>query len=166
MLARGFTLIEIIVGIVVMAIIGTVVTAGMMPLFRQSVDPWQQVRAAELGQSLMNDIMARSYDENSDRSGGQLRCGENTAPSCSASMGPEAGESRADYNDVDDYHGLQACDAAIADILGNSLASDFSGFCVNVSVAETQSNRSKLIQIAVTTPTNEIIRFASYRGNW
>ena len=53
---RGFTLIEIIIGIVVIAIVIAVVTAGMGPLFRQTVDPWQQVRAAELGQSLMNEI--------------------------------------------------------------------------------------------------------------
>ena len=43
---HGFTLIEIIAGIVVVGIITLVVTAGMGPLYKQSVNPWQQVRAA------------------------------------------------------------------------------------------------------------------------
>ncbi|WP_287832202.1 type II secretion system protein, partial [Idiomarina sp.] len=68
---RGFTLIEIIAGIVVVGIITLVVTAGMGPLFKQSVNPWQQVRAAELGQSLINEILSRRFDENGSSAGGE-----------------------------------------------------------------------------------------------
>ena len=76
---RGFTLIEIIIGIVVIAIVTLVVTAGMGPLFRQSVDPWQQVRAAELGQSLMNEIMARKFD---DANTASYRCSASGPEQC------------------------------------------------------------------------------------
>lgn len=70
----GFTLIEIIVGIVVLAIALVVITGALGPLYKRSADPWHQVRAAELGHSLLNEIMARSFDENSDRAGSEFRC--------------------------------------------------------------------------------------------
>jgi len=54
----GFTLIELIAGIVVIAIVTLVVTTGLGQLFRQSVDPWQQIRATEVGQSLMKILIS------------------------------------------------------------------------------------------------------------
>jgi MSHA pilin protein MshD len=70
----GFTLIEVIVGIVVLAIALTLITAVLGPLSQKSTEPWHQVRAAELGHSFLNEVMARSFDESSDRSGGAYRC--------------------------------------------------------------------------------------------
>jgi MSHA pilin protein MshD len=71
---KGFTLIEIIVGIVVLGVALMVITSALGPLYQRSADPWHQVRAAELGHSLLNEIMARSFDENSDRAGGEFDC--------------------------------------------------------------------------------------------
>jgi MSHA pilin protein MshD len=70
----GFTLVELVIGIVVLAIALTIITGVLGPLYQRSTDPWHQVRAAELGHSFMNEIMARSFDENSDQAGSEFRC--------------------------------------------------------------------------------------------
>ncbi|MFO6423240.1 prepilin-type N-terminal cleavage/methylation domain-containing protein [Motilimonas sp. KMU-193] len=120
----GFTLVELVVGIVVMAVAFTIITTMLVTQSRDSIDPLQQMRAAELGQSLLNEIVARSYDQHSDHNGGVYRCGEiwwqgepnqsgsswfeqasqtwqlwDANPSavmvnCSSVLGPEAGEVR------------------------------------------------------------------------
>lgn len=70
----GFTLVELVIGIVVLAIALTIITGVLGPLYQRSTDPWHQVRAAELGHSFMNEIMARSFDEKSDKAGSEFRC--------------------------------------------------------------------------------------------
>lgn len=123
---RGFTLIEFIVGIVLLA----VALAGILGLLvnqaPQAVDPVQQVRAAQLAQRILSEVLEKSFDEHSDHNGGRFRCGETagtpavTYPACtdSASYGPDSGETRPyQFNDVDDYQtsaicakGLASCD--------------------------------------------------------
>ncbi|WP_427980905.1 type IV pilus modification PilV family protein, partial [Agarivorans sp.] len=70
--AAGFTLIELIVGIVVMAIALVVISSFLVPQARRSIEPVYQFRAAELGSSLMNEILSKSFDEQSDHTGGGL----------------------------------------------------------------------------------------------
>jgi len=76
----GFTLVELVIGIVVLAIALTMITGVLGPLYQRSTDPWHQVRAAELGHSFLNEIMARSFDENSDRAGSEFRCDASSDP--------------------------------------------------------------------------------------
>ena len=64
----------------------------------RSVEPMLQIRAAELGQSLMDEILAKPFDELTPL-GGYPPCS-----SCSASLGKEGTEARDDYDDVDDYN--------------------------------------------------------------
>jgi prepilin-type N-terminal cleavage/methylation domain-containing protein len=67
----GFTLIEIIVGIVVLSISYALLTSLIYPLASQSAAQIHQIRAAELGQSMVNEILGKAFDENSDMSGGE-----------------------------------------------------------------------------------------------
>lgn len=182
---RGVTLVELVVGITVLAIALTLITAILGPLYQRSTDPWHQVRATELGQSLMNEILARAFDENSTRSGGLLRCGEALAPACTnaASLGPDGTETRPrlspvdrDFNDVDDFNGFVANAAELSNLLGDSLAADYVNYQVAVRVtyaAPAQvsgitllADQAKLIQVTVTTPTGAKLVFSAYRGNW
>jgi len=169
----GFTLVEIVVGIVILAIALLVITGSLGPIYQRSIDPWHQVRAAELGHSLLNEIMARSFDQQSDRAGGQYRCGENGV-SCTPcdSLGPE-GETRTSFNDVDDFNNLTLNDS---DILGSeddlSLTSLYLGYsaAVFISCAGSDLNlpneQVKKIQVIVGTPGGDQIEFFAYRGNW
>ncbi|BDX08122.1 type IV pilus modification PilV family protein [Planctobacterium marinum] len=148
-LQSGFSLIELVIGITTFAIALTIVTGVVAPLINRSVEPIYQVRATELAQSMLNEILGKYYDDESDRNGGRIRCDEDLNDdgqlrkqdgemACSAVMGPEQGEnSRKDFDDVDDYNGYYE-----DDILQNSLGLDmeidgeelYSEFAVGVTV--------------------------------
>lgn len=181
----GFTLLELIVGVVVLGIALLMISSILGPMYIRSAEPWQQVRAAELGHSLMNEIMARSFDENSSRGATLLRCGETVAgvsagnclatiPACPASGMSAATEeaSRDLYDDVDDFHCFRGDGAAISNILNQSLADSYLNFQVEVSVSYAGAdlgltNQSvKRVDIRVVLPSGETIPFSSYKGNW
>lgn len=166
--ARGVTLIELIVGIVVLAVSLTMLTAVLGPMTIQSTDPWHQVRAAELGQSLMNEILAKSFDEQSSRSGSKLRCNESPAPACTlaANFGPE-GETRSQFDDVDDFHNLDVSGNDINNIFGNDarLQDIYLSYRLQVQVSY-DSALAKRILISITTPGGDIVEFAAIKGNW
>ena len=174
---NGFTLIETIVGIVVLAISFSVLTTLIFPAVEQSADQVHQIRAAELGQSMLNEIQAKAFDENSDMAGGRVRCGENGID-CTANnlLGAESGETRATYDDVDDYddinHGQD-----IKDSLGLSIGADdlYSGHSIDVEVCndgdydgscDSTTDIAKLIIVTVKTPNGFDIVFSTYRVNF
>jgi MSHA pilin protein MshD len=182
----GFTLVELVIGIVVLAIALTVITGVLGPLYQRSTDPWHQVRAAELGHSFMNEIMARSFDEQSDRADGSYRCDALTEPTpvtpwpCTEAVnfGAEAGETRISFNDVDDFHNFSATGDAITNILANPLTGLYTNYQVAIDVAydgnfngvvnevDPAERLAKRIRVSVTTPSGEVIQFAAYRSNW
>jgi len=166
---QGFTLIEVIIGIVTMSIALSIITTLLLPTAEQSAEQIHQIRAAELGQSLMNEIISKSFDENSDRAGGRVRCGENgTSCTANADLGDD-GEANVDlFNDVDDYNGTSQNDL-ILDSLYNGFSvsisvcndADYNG-CTGTENAET----AKLITITVTDSFGNPITFATYRTNY
>lgn len=160
--SEGFTLLELVIGIVVFTISLTVVLSLIVPQAEQTAEPFRQVKAAKLGQSLMNDILSRSYDENSDRSPPFETC--NAKGNCSTTLGPEEA-SEDDYDDVDDYNGY-----TVNDVGGNY--SSF-GFTVTVDYdsdlndsTPTDGLTFKRIDIAVTAPDGQIYNFSAYRGSY
>jgi MSHA pilin protein MshD len=178
---NGFTLIELILGMVVLAIVMTIITGLLAPQARQSADPVVQIRATELGQAMMNEILAKSFDENSDRSPPWNRCGEN-AITCTTLITPtpsnqtpnDEGASRANYNDVDDYHGLKLAGTAIENSLGN-VVRYYAGFQLDIAVqydddfngAGTSSKKiAKLVTVTVTASNGEVYGFSAYKGNY
>lgn len=182
MLQRGFTLVELVIGMVVLAIALTLLTGVLAPLHRDSGAIWLQVRSAELAQSLLSEVMARSFDENSSRSGSPLRCGETGAGSCAASMPacPVSGMSavteetnRLDYDDVDDFHCLRADAASLTDWLGTSLASRYANYQLAVSVSydgtntgAASNNLVKRVTLNITAPDGTVLTFSALKGNW
>lgn len=169
----GFTLIELIIGIVVLSISLSIISTLIVPAEQKSADQIHQVKAAELGQGFLNDISARAFDEKSDRSGGRVRCGEPNDGSndCTAEVdfGPELGEnSREDYNDVDDFNGYNET----KDALGLGLDSSYSNFTVDVVVQYAggdlglADNLAKRITVTITTPLGTAIQFATHKANF
>jgi MSHA pilin protein MshD len=178
---QGFTLIELVVGIVVFALALALFTSLLVPQAIKSVDPIYQVRATELAQSLINEIAGKSFDENSSRSGELLRCNEVGAPLCTANvdLGPDGTESREDFNDVDDYHNLSEVDGNILNSLGENISIGgiglYQGFQANVSVIYDDDvdglddgviGNSKLIIVSIVTPNDEAMMFSTYRNNY
>ena len=134
---KGFTLIELVIGMLVFAIAMTFFISLIVPQATRSIDPIFQVRATELGQSLLNEISGKSFDENSSRNTSQ-RCGDVSAPTCTlpSALGPD-GEARGAYNDVD----LNGRDDGVVGV-------------------------AKLITVTITTPNNEDLVFSTYRYNY
>ena len=177
---KGFTLIELIIGIVMFAIALSIITALIAPQAKKSAEPIIALRASEFGQSLMNEIQSKSFDEHSDRSAPFRRCGETTlgAEPCTAEgdLGVDnlgAGlETRTSYNDVDDYIALS--NQPITNSLGEVL-SEYSDFNLVVTV-EYDSDFNELtindgttfkrITIEVTSPLGEVYGFSAYKGNY
>jgi len=173
---KGFTLIELIIGIVMLAIALSIITALIAPQAQKSAEPIIALRASELGQSLMNEIQSKSFDEHSDRSPPFKRCGEISlgAEACTAptDLGADNSETRTSYNDVDDYIALS--NQPITDSLGEVLA-QYSDFNVAIDVEyDSDFNEStnndgttfKRITIEVTSSLGEVYGFSAYKGNY
>ena len=193
--SSGFTLIEMVVGIVIFGVALSLVTALIYPLSGRSVDPVMQVRATELAATLLREISAKKFDENS---GGSVRCNDDlnsdgdytdageSACTAQINLGPDSGEFRnattSNFDDVDDYHGLLQgagqTDSVIRNSLGEVLVVDgqtlYAGFSLSVSVTydgnldgiTDSDHTSKLVTVSVTTPGQEILQFSTYRSNY
>ena len=116
--SRGFTLVEFVVGMVLLAVALTGILGLLINQAPQAVDPVQQVRAAQLAQRILGEVLQKSFDERSDHNGGRFRCGETagspavTYSPCTdtANYGPEGSEIRPyQFNDVDDYQTSVIC---------------------------------------------------------
>ncbi|MCV2885780.1 prepilin-type N-terminal cleavage/methylation domain-containing protein [Aestuariibacter sp. AA17] len=177
--ANGFTLIELVLGIIVFAIVLVIVTTLIAPQASKSVDPIIQVRGVELAQSLINEIAAKSFDEHSDRINGTARCNE-SGVLCTPSnlFGPDAEGGRPNFDDVDDYHGLIIQGDSLTDSNGSPLVLDgvplYAGYTVTINViydgdfdGEPDTlQTAKRVALSVTTPSSSILEFAFYRTNF
>lgn len=187
--SRGFTLIEVVVGMVVFAIVMFAAVALFAEQSRNSIEPLWQTRGTVLAESLLAEIMAQPFDEQSG-STGDPRCNEGVDCTFSGSLGPDTGETRSAYDDIDDYHRLSQANGNITDSLGNSLVANgspvYQGFQVQVVVhyddnmdgvddddlngdglydTGTYHGNMKRVLVVVTTPSGERIAFSGYKGN-
>lgn len=172
---HGFTLIEIVVGIVISAISLTMLYSLIYPQIIHSVEPMLQIRAAELGQAIVEEILAKPYDERSP-TGGVPPCDPCTA---AADFGADGGEgTRAEFDDVDDFNAYCGTPQAIDHVLG-AAPSGFDNFRMQSCVVYdgdydgvADNNQSaKRITVFVYAPTrgggfSPPIRFSAYRGNF
>jgi MSHA pilin protein MshD len=173
--AQGFTLIEMVVGMVVLAMALPIVATLLFPAMEQSIKQIRQMRAAELGQSLMNQIVAKAFDENSNRAGGEIRCGENNID-CSTILGSDGNETFDNYDDVDDYDGVVHRPTQYDTTSGEL----YSGFTLSITVCNDSNydgvcsgntaidniETAKLISILVTGSSDIKLKFSTYRSNY
>lgn len=114
---RGFTLIELLVFIVSIGLALTGMIVGVAATSERSVDPLFRVRATQLAYTYLEEIMSREFDENDTAVSSSTltvkpdpdtsSCGDPYfGDGCTqwAGFGPDSGETRASFDDVDDYH--------------------------------------------------------------
>lgn len=170
---RGFSLVELVVFIVVISLALAGVLAGINYAVRHSADPMVNIRAVELGQAYLEEILGKRYDERSAE-GGTPRCGQTNppAPACTGagSLGPDAGEAgRSAYDDVDDYNGLN--DSPPRDPLG-AVRAGYEGYGVTVTVAYAgielglDQGAAKRITVDVASPLGQHFVFSAYRSDF
>lgn len=100
---NGLTLIEMVITIVILAISLIAITSILSSGTGRSADITLELRSAALAQSYLDEILGKRFDERSHPRG-IPPCRNN----CTAfgSFGPDGGETRDQFDDVDDYNGL------------------------------------------------------------
>ena len=146
---HGVTLIELVIFISITAIALVSVLSIYLTSARHSADPMLRIRSIELGQSVLEEILLKRFDDNTPNGGGCVRfaansrctSASNATSTSTALFMPEAGETRATFDDVDDYHNLAYCgnnvasaDAActstcqpMLNAAGNNIATEYAG---------------------------------------
>jgi MSHA pilin protein MshD len=167
---RGVSLVELVISIVLLGIVAAGMASAFASLMRDGTSPLWHGKAMKLGQLYLDEILAKAYDHNTPLGG----VPPVAAPDCSAAaLGPESGETRATYNDVDDYHGIG--DAPPVSLIG-SLDSSYADYsikisveCDGTSVGASGQAHAKLIVVSVYPPERlslEPMVFSAYRGNF
>ncbi|MEZ9522665.1 type IV pilus modification PilV family protein [Enterovibrio norvegicus] len=188
---RGFTLVELVIGIVVFGVAMVLISTTLFPMFAKSANPHFEARAAALGQAVMSEVLARQFDRNSDTNGSQWRCDENAdavralgipspdpVPACTKDL--VAGDGLVA---TEDYIGCWGSDSSVCsskyegglhELIGGS-ADDYAGFTVDINVTYdgstfTDSTKNpqlyKRIDMVVDTGQFGRFDFSAYRSNF
>ncbi len=169
---RGFTFVELVIAIAVMGIaMVTMLQMLGLSLGHQS-DTLVQSRTTALAEAYMQEILARKFDANTP-SGGIPACAPAAVP-CSLASAFDDGETRAEYDDVDDFDGLD--EMPPLDATGAARAG-YDRYRVQVSVAYADAAQvaafgldnasdAKIVSITVTPPTGPAQPFSFVKGDY
>jgi MSHA pilin protein MshD len=187
---RGLNLIELIITIVILAIALVGLTQIISSTVGNSADSTLEVRTVALAQAYLDEILGKRFDERTRNSGvPPCRASAPPARQCTAelSFGPDGGETRARFDDVDDYHGLDEGDDP-SDPLKDANGDEREGFenfrvqisvrYINVGVGGEEENLgtgsvlndefdAKLITVTVSHRSqSEGVKFSAYKANF
>lgn len=166
----GFTLVELIMTLVIISIASVGIFSALSFALKHQSDGIWRSKSIALAESYTDQIMMRRFDEASPL-GGVPAC---LPAQCSASAAFDDGESRAHFDDVDDYDGLD--DMPPLDEGGVPL-NGFAGYRVAVAVryatatevasfALNDPTDMKLITVSVTPPGKPAMDFRVVRANF
>lgn len=159
---RGLNLVELVIAIVVISIATTGVLLLYATAVRHSADPMVQQQALAAAEAYLDEILARPACEPVVP----------PVPACTGETGTaEAGETRATYDDIQDYAGLSNSPPldqnGNADWDGNGQP-DLPGYTVDVSVAPNQVvNGVTMARVDVRVRNGSVVDFTltGYRAN-
>ena len=156
---RGLTLIEMVITMVIISIALVASLKSFSVLSGRSSDVMIQTRALDLAQLYIDEILSHRFDEASGIYGVPTYTGI-----CRIT---DDGETRENYDDVDDFAGLFEAPA----LIDSALASAYTGFSVSVSVTCDDSigvndEGGKLIQVMINDPLGHRSIFSVYKGNY
>ena len=168
----GFSLVELVVTLLLLTIAAVAMTSSMGFAMRYQSDGLRNVKTLALAQAYAEEILARRFDERTPL-GGVPACSASTTP-CSPAGAFDDGESRAAYDDVDDYDGLD--EAPPVDAAGNTL-SGYDRYRVQISVAYADAAQvaalglddatdAKIVTLTITTPDGRSRNFPFVRANF
>ncbi len=115
---HGLTIIECLIAMTILSIV-VLVTSHTLVAGHQHVQYGDRITAsARLGRDMLEEVTSRGYRDA-------------TTP---LNFGPEIGEARAQFDDVDDYNGYAEAAAALKDFAGNAYPNHDQVFSRRVSV--------------------------------
>lgn len=130
---KGLTLIEMVLTIIILAISLIAISSILSSGVGRSADTTVELRSAALAQSYLDEILGKRFDENSHPRG-IPPCRSN----CTAigDFGPDSGETRAQFDDVDDYDGLDEGEGQLTPLqdANGDTRTGYENFRVRVSV--------------------------------
>ncbi|WP_430461584.1 prepilin-type N-terminal cleavage/methylation domain-containing protein [Thalassolituus sp. LLYu03] len=156
---RGMTLVELVIVIVIISLALVASLTGFSVLAGRNADSLVLTRTVDLVQLYADEILAKRFDESTGNGG---------SPTYTGCRITNDGESRANYDDVDDYNGISNESPAFAD---QSIAALYAGYSVSVRVScdngvGANLNGAKRVDIEVTAVNGQVARFSVYRGNF
>lgn len=167
----GLSLVELVMFIVVLGLALTAVLKAFTQATAASVDPQLRRQALAIAESLMEEVQLMPF----------TFCGADDANVATAqavgdcatlpeAIGPEAGETRGTFDNVNDYNGLAM--AGIVDIT-NTPVSGLSGYSASVRVAADDlgsltaaSGDALRITVSVTSPDGSTLTLDGYRSRY
>jgi MSHA pilin protein MshD len=171
--ARGFTLVELLIFIVVIA----ASIAGVLKVFTEAVsrsaDPAVRRQALAIAESLLEEVQLMPFTF-CDSEDANVETATSTAGCASTvdALGPEAGETRfasPPFDHVNDYHGYTMA-AGIVDITNTAIAG-LSGYGASVAIApallntiSAASGDALRITVTVTGPGGTSLTLDGYRS--
>lgn len=169
---NGFTLVELITAIVLMAIAFVSLSITMSYSAGRSADGMWQVKTVELSDAYFDEILAMRFDENSAQ-GGVPACSISTT-ACSVGAAFDDGETRAEFDDVDDYDGL---DETPPRDVNDGVRAGYAGYRVEIDVTYPTAAQvtayglddttdAKVIIARIHPPGRDPVTFSAYRGNF
>jgi len=160
----GVTLIEMVITIVILSIAITAMLGAFSNSMQHSADPMWQFKSIKLAQLYLDEILSKKFDTTTPL-GGQPA---STTVNCAA-MGPESGETRATYDDVDDYYNMTN---VVPTKVSGALDPSYSGYRIHVFVGCAGTDAGlptadlKRITITITPPGQKSMDFTVYKGNF
>ena len=166
--ASGFSLVELIVAIAIFAVAAAGIFGSMSFALGHQSDAIIRTKEEALARSYFEQISARKYDELTPE-GGVPRC----AP-CSLESAFDDGETRANYDDVDDFDGLDETPPRSDD---GTVMTEFPGYRVQIDVRYLDAAEqtllgmmaaedAKIVEISVQAPGGRSRTFTSVRANF
>jgi MSHA pilin protein MshD len=175
---KGFSLIEIVIFIIIVGVAVGAMTMQFSTSVAHSHEPLLRQKAVSLANFYMDEILRKKWNENTPTGGGCVNTGSGTCPAgpAAAAIGMD-GDTRATFDDVDDYNGLN--NNPPQDHTGTALA-NFAGYAVTVAVTtgttwdplgnaarDVAANDVLRIQVNVAVAaTSETITLTAFRNNF
>jgi MSHA pilin protein MshD len=149
----AFTLVEVIVTVVVLAVAATALISVYTSMVRGSADPVIQQQAITVAEAYMEEILRKAYKDPRD-------------PIVAETGSAEAGEDRDSFNDVQDYNFLPA-NQDVRDQNNNPITA-LAAYTVTVNVqAATLSGIAAMqIDVTVTHPVTGSILLSAFRTQY
>ncbi len=157
--SRGVTLIELVITIVIISVALVASLSSFSVITGRNSNVLVQSRALDLAQLYMDEVLSKNFDDATGSGGAPTYTGN-----CRIT---DDGESRDNYDDVDDFNGLNESPATI----NSNLAALYNNYTVTVSVScdgsvGANTNGSKLVQITITDPIGNSSVVSAYKGNF
>ncbi len=146
----GMTLVELVISIVIVGIAASALYSAMAAIAGRSADPLLRQQSLMIAEAYLEEILLQPFLD----SGG--------------SVCPAAPSSRANYDNVCDYNGLD--DKGARDASGQAITA-LASYRVQVQVAaqalgSVTASKALLVQVTVTDPVGHILRLDGYRTHY